>query len=133
MNFSQNETQTMIAQTVRDFCDQHIRPHIMEWDEAQTFPVEAMKKLGELGLMGILVPEEYGGSGLGYDEYVTAITELGRVDPSVALSIRTSVAPDLSGASGLGHGVVFAGRQPQYRALGRTQTHHLVRHLHAHS
>jgi len=87
MNFSQNETQTMIAQTVRDFCDQHIRPHIMEWDEAQTFPVEAMKKLGELGLMGILVPEEYGGSGLGYDEYVTAITELGRVDPSVALSM----------------------------------------------
>jgi alkylation response protein AidB-like acyl-CoA dehydrogenase len=87
MNFSQNETQTMIAQTVRDFCDQHIRPHIMEWDEAQTFPVEAMKKLGELGLMGILVPEEYGGSGLGYDEYVTAITELARVDPSVALSM----------------------------------------------
>lgn len=87
MNFSQNETQTMIAQTVRDFCDQHIRPYIMEWDEAQTFPVEAMKKLGELGLMGILVPEEYGGSGLGYDEYVTAITELGRVDPSVALSM----------------------------------------------
>ena len=87
MNFSQNETQTMIAQTVRDFCDQHIRPYIMEGDEAQTFPVEAMKKLGELGLMGILVPEEYGGSGLGYDEYVTAITELGRVDPSVALSM----------------------------------------------
>ena len=87
MNFSQNETQTMIAQTVRDFCDQHIRPHIMEWDEAQIFPMEAMKKLGELGLMGILVPEEYGGSGLGYDEYVTAITELGRVDPSVALSM----------------------------------------------
>lgn len=87
MNFLQNETQTMIAQTVRDFCDQHIRPHIMEWDEAQTFPLEAMKKLGELGLMGILVPEEYGGSGLGYDEYVTAITELGRVDPSVALSM----------------------------------------------
>ncbi|CAI8266867.1 MAG: Acyl-CoA dehydrogenase [Flavobacteriia bacterium] len=87
MNFLQNETQTMIAQTVRDFCDQHIRPHIMEWDEAQTFPMEAMKKLGELGLMGILVPEEYGGSGLGYDEYVTAITELGRVDPSVALSM----------------------------------------------
>lgn len=87
MDFSRNETQRMIAQTVRDFCDQHIRPHIMEWDEDQTFPVEAMKKLGELGLMGILVPEEYGGSGLGYDEYVTAITELGRVDPSVALSM----------------------------------------------
>lgn len=87
MNFSQSETQKMIAETVRDFCEQHIRPHIMEWDESQTFPIEAMKKLGELGLLGVLVPQEYGGSGLTYDEYVTAITELGRVDPSVALSM----------------------------------------------
>jgi alkylation response protein AidB-like acyl-CoA dehydrogenase len=87
MNFSQSETQKMIAETVRDFCEQHIRPHIMEWDEAQTFPVETMKKLGELGLLGVLVPEEYGGAGLTYDEYVTAILELGRVDPSVALSM----------------------------------------------
>lgn len=87
MNFSQSETQKMIAETVRDFCEQHISPHIMEWDESQTFPIEAMKKLGELGLLGVLVPQEYGGSGLTYDEYVTAITELGRVDPSVALSM----------------------------------------------
>lgn len=87
MNFSQSETQKLIAETVRDFCEQHIRPHIMEWDESQTFPIEAMKKLGELGLLGVLVPQEYGGSGLTYDEYVTAITELGRVDPSVALSM----------------------------------------------
>lgn len=87
MNFSQSETQKMIAETVRDFCEHHIRPHIMEWDESQTFPLDAMKKLGELGLLGVLVPQEYGGSGLTYDEYVTAITELGRVDPSVALSM----------------------------------------------
>lgn len=87
MNFTQSETQKMIAETVRDFCEQHIRPNIMEWDEAQTFPVETMKKLGELGLLGVLVPEEYGGSGLTYNEYVTAITELGRVDPSIALSM----------------------------------------------
>lgn len=87
MNFDHSETQNMIAETVRDFCEQYIRPHIMEWDEAQTFPVEAMKKLGELGLLGVLVPEEYGGAGLTYDEYVTAITELGKVDPSVALSM----------------------------------------------
>lgn len=87
MNLTQSETQKMIAETVRDFCEQHIRPNIMEWDEAQTFPVETMKKLGELGLLGVLVPEEYGGSGLTYNEYVTAITELGRVDPSIALSM----------------------------------------------
>jgi len=87
MHFGKTETQEMIAQTVRDFCEQNIKPHIMEWDEAQTFPVEAMKKLGELGLLGVLVPEEYGGSGLTYDEYVTAIVELSRVDPSVGLSM----------------------------------------------
>lgn len=87
MNLTQSETQKMIAETVRDFCEQHIRPNIMEWDEAQTFPVDTMKKLGELGLLGVLVPEEYGGSGLTYNEYVTAITELGRVDPSIALSM----------------------------------------------
>ena len=87
MNFGKTETQEMIAQTVRDFCEQHIKPNIMEWDEAQTFPIDAMKKLGELGLLGILVPEEFGGSGLTYDEYVTAIVELAKVDPSVGLSM----------------------------------------------
>ena len=87
MNFSATETQKMIADTVRSFCDQHIKPNMMEWDESQTFPVEAMKKLGELGLLGVLVPSEYGGAGLTYDEYVTAIIELSRVDPSVGLSM----------------------------------------------
>jgi alkylation response protein AidB-like acyl-CoA dehydrogenase len=85
--FGQTETQKMIAETVRDFCAQHITPNIMEWDEAQTFPKEALQKLGELGLMGVLVPEEYGGAGLSYTEYVTAITEISRVDPSVGLSM----------------------------------------------
>ena len=87
LDFGQTETQKMIAETVRDFCAQHITPHIMEWDEAQTFPLEVFKKLGELGLMGVLVPEEYGGAGLSYTEYVTAITELSRVDPSIGLSM----------------------------------------------
>jgi alkylation response protein AidB-like acyl-CoA dehydrogenase len=87
MDLSYSETQEMIAQTVRDFAEQHIKPQMMEWDENQIFPVEAMKKLGELGLLGVLVPEVYGGAGLTYDEYVTAIVELGRVDPSVALSM----------------------------------------------
>lgn len=87
MDLSYSETQEMIAQTVRDFAEQHIKPQMMEWDENQIFPVDAMKKLGELGLLGVLVPEVYGGAGLTYDEYVTAIVELGRVDPSVALSM----------------------------------------------
>ncbi len=87
LSFGITETQKMIAETVRDFCAQHITPNIMEWDEAQTFPKEALQKLGELGLMGVLVPEEYGGAGLSYTEYVTAITEVSRVDPSVGLSM----------------------------------------------
>lgn len=87
LDFGQTETQKMIAETVRDFCAQNITPHIMEWDEAQTFPVEVFKKLGGLGLMGVLVPEEYGGAGLTYTEYVTAIVELSRVDPSIGLSM----------------------------------------------
>ncbi len=60
-----NDNQRMIAQMVRDFSEKEIRPHFMEWDEAQFFPVKTMKKMGELGLMGVLVPEEYGGSGFG--------------------------------------------------------------------
>ena len=87
LSFGMTETQKMIAETVKDFCGQHITPNIMEWDEAQTFPVEVFRKLGELGLMGVLVPEEYGGAGLTYTEYVTAITELSRVDPSIGLSM----------------------------------------------
>lgn len=87
MNFDYNETQSMIAQSIRDFAEQNIRPHIMEWDEAQVFPVPLFKKLGEMGFMGILVPHELGGSGLGYHEYVTIIEEISKVDPSIGLSV----------------------------------------------
>ena len=87
MNFEYNETQSMIAQSIRDFAEQNIRPHIMEWDEAQTFPIPLFKKLGEMGFMGVLVPEELGGSGLGYHEYITIIEEISKVDPSIGLSI----------------------------------------------
>lgn len=87
MNFSLTENQIMIADTVRKFAEEKIRPVMMKYDESQEFPLEIFKALGELGLMGVLVPEEYGGSGLGYFEYVTAITELGRVDGSIALSM----------------------------------------------
>lgn len=87
MEFQLSENQQLIAQTVRDFADKNIRPKMMEWDESQHFPVETFKKLGELGLMGVLVPENYGGAGLGYFEYVTAISELARVCGSVGLSM----------------------------------------------
>ncbi len=87
MDFKPTENQEMIAQTVRDFAEKNIRPYLMDWDESQTFPIEVFKKLGELGLMGVLVPEEYGGAGLGYFEYVTAIQELARVCGSVGLSM----------------------------------------------
>ncbi|PAM95652.1 acyl-CoA dehydrogenase [Flavobacterium sp. IR1] len=87
MNFNSNETQLMIAQSIKEFADKNIRPHIMEWDEAQIFPVDLFKKIGEMGFMGVLVPEEYGGSGLGYHEYITVVEEISKVDPSIGLSV----------------------------------------------
>ncbi len=87
LSFAPTENQTMIAQMVRDFAEKHIRPHVMEWDESQVFPVDVFKKLGELGLMGVLVPQEYGGSGFGYHEYITVITEVAKVCGSIGLSL----------------------------------------------
>lgn len=81
------ENQVMIAQMVRDFGSQHIKPHMMRWDETQEFPRDIFRQLGELGLMGVLVPQEYGGSGFGYPEYVTAIAELSKIDGSIGLSM----------------------------------------------
>ncbi|RZL32851.1 MAG: acyl-CoA dehydrogenase [Pedobacter sp.] len=86
-NFSETETQVNVKAMVRDFAEKHIRPNIMEWDEAQFFPVDLFKQLGEMGLMGVLVPEEYGGSGLGYQEYVDVIVEVARVCGSIGLSV----------------------------------------------
>jgi alkylation response protein AidB-like acyl-CoA dehydrogenase len=87
MELVATENQTMIAQMVRDFGAQHIKPHMMKWDESQEFPIDVFHKLGELGLMGVLVPQEYGGSGFGYTEYVTAIAELSKIDGSIGLSM----------------------------------------------
>ncbi|MNX20974.1 Acyl-CoA dehydrogenase [compost metagenome] len=87
MNFDYNETQLMIAQSIKDFAEKNIRPYIMEWDESQIFPISLFKQLGEMGFMGVLVPEEYGGSGLGYHEYITVIEEISKVDPSIGLSV----------------------------------------------
>ena len=87
MDFELNENQKMITQMVRDFADKNIRPRIMEWDESQEFPVDIMRELGKLGLLGVLVPEEYGGSGFGYMEYITAVSEISRVCGSIGLSV----------------------------------------------
>ena len=80
------ENQIIIRDTIKDFAEKNIRPVIMEYDEAQKFPMEIMKQLGELGFLGILVPEEFGGAGLGYIEYALIIEELSKVDPSIGLS-----------------------------------------------
>lgn len=87
MNFEMNENQNMIMQMIRDFGEKEIKPNIMKWDESQEFPVDLFKKMGELGLMGVLVPTDLGGSGFGYFEYVTAIEELSAIDPSIGLSM----------------------------------------------
>jgi alkylation response protein AidB-like acyl-CoA dehydrogenase len=87
MDFNYNENQKLIAEMIRSFSAKEIIPNIKNWDDNQIFPVPVFKKLGELGLMGVLVPQEYGGSGFGYAEYVTAIEELAKVDPSIGLSM----------------------------------------------
>ena len=87
MNFNATDTQLQIAEMIRDFGNKHIRPNMMEWDEQQIFPVDVFKKLGELGLMGVLVPEAYGGSGLSYFEYVTVVSEIAKVCSSIGLSV----------------------------------------------
>ena len=87
ISFEENENQGMIAEMVKSFGDKEIRPHMMDWDESQEFPIQLFHKLGTLGLMGVLVPQEYGGSGFGYHEYVTAIVELSKIDGSIGLSM----------------------------------------------
>ena len=87
MNFSQNELTDHVAQVARDFAIKNIHPHVMEWDEAQHFPKDVMQEMGKLGLMGIFVPEQYGGSGFGYFEYVAAIVEVSKICGSIGLSL----------------------------------------------
>jgi alkylation response protein AidB-like acyl-CoA dehydrogenase len=87
MNFETSEITLQVAQTARDFAIQNIKPHVMEWDESQEFPLHIFKKLGELGMMGVLVPEQYGGAGLSYFEYKTIIEEIAKVCGSIGLSV----------------------------------------------
>ncbi len=87
MDFITNELTEQVAQSAKDFAIQHIKPHLMEWDESQEFPVHIFKELGKLGLMGVLVPEAYGGTGLGYFEYSAVIQEVAKVCGSIGLSL----------------------------------------------
>lgn len=87
MSFFNAENIKMIVETARDFAEKNIRPYVMEWDEKQIFPKELFHKLGEMGFMGIVIPEEYGGSGLGYHEYVAILDEISQIDPSIGLSV----------------------------------------------
>jgi alkylation response protein AidB-like acyl-CoA dehydrogenase len=87
MNFDYSETQNMVVASAKDFAELYIKPYVMEWDEAQIFPIDVFKKAGELGFMGVLVPVEYGGSGMGYHEYISIIVEISKIDPSIGLSL----------------------------------------------
>ncbi len=116
MDFTSNENQEMIAKMVRDFGDKNIRPKMMEWDESQEFPIEVFKKLGELGLMGVLVPQEYGGSGFGYFEYVTAIEELSKIDGSIGLSMAAH------NSLCTGHIMYFANEEQKKKYLPKLAT-----------
>src|SRR6187431_22183 len=87
MNFQPSEVTQHIGQTAKDFAHQYIKPHVMEWDETQEFPVQCFKEMGKLGLMGVLVPEQYGGAGLSYFEYKIIIEEISKVCGSIGLSL----------------------------------------------
>ena len=87
MDFEYTPEQIQLRKSVREFAEAEIAPHVMEWDEAQTFPLEVIKKLGKLGYMGSIFPEELGGAGLGYIEYAIIIEELSRVDGSVGIIV----------------------------------------------
>lgn len=116
MNFDMNENQQMIAQMIRDFGAKEITPFRKEWDDQQHFPVELFKKLGELGLMGVLVPTEYGGSGFGYFEYVTAIAELAKLDPAIGLSMAAH------NSLCTGHILMFGNEEQKHKYIPKLAT-----------
>lgn len=116
MNFETSELTLQVAMTARDFANQQIRPYVMQWDETQEFPLQTFKEMGKLGLMGVLIPEEYGGSGLSYFEYVTIIQEIARVCGSVGLSL----AAHNSLCSG--HILSFANEEQKKRYLPKLAT-----------
>ncbi len=116
IDFEETENQKMISQMVRDFGAKEIVPRIMQWDESQEFPIDLFKKMGNLGLMGVLVPEQYGGSGFGYAEYVTAISEIGRIDGSIGLSVAAH------NSLCIGHILQFASEEQKMKYLPKLAT-----------
>jgi alkylation response protein AidB-like acyl-CoA dehydrogenase len=116
MDFSFTENQKMVQQMCQDFAEKEIRPNMMKWDESQEFPVPLFKKLGELGLMGVLVPEEYGGSGMTYDEYIVVVSELARVCGSIGLSVAAH------NSLCTGHIMYFANDEQKQRWLPKLAT-----------
>ncbi|HEV7329915.1 MAG TPA: acyl-CoA dehydrogenase family protein [Flavisolibacter sp.] len=116
MNFETNEITAQVAQIARDFAQQHIKSHVMEWDETQEFPVHIFKALGELGMMGVLVPEQYGGAGLSYFEYKAIIEEIAKVDGSIGLSVAAH------NSLCTGHILAFGNEEQKQRWLPRLAT-----------
>src|SRR5215203_231366 len=116
MNFETSEITQQVAQTARDFAQQNIRPHVMEWDESQEFPLAVFRKLGELGMMGVLVPEQYGGAGLSYFEYKTVIEEIAKVDGSIGLSVAAH------NSLCTGHILLFANEEQKQKYLPKLAT-----------
>jgi alkylation response protein AidB-like acyl-CoA dehydrogenase len=115
-DFSMSENQQMVGQMAKDFAEKHIRPHVMEWDEVQHFPVELFKKLGELGMMSVFVPEQYGGSGFGYFEYVTVIQEISKVCGSIGLSVAAH------NSLCTGHILAFGSEEQKHKWLPKLAT-----------
>jgi alkylation response protein AidB-like acyl-CoA dehydrogenase len=115
-NFSISENQELIRKMVGDFAEKNIRPKVMEWDEVQHFPLEVFKQLGELGLMGVLVPEVYGGSGFGYQEYVDVIVGISKVCGSIGLSLAAH------NSLCTGHIMTFANEEQKQRWLPKLAT-----------
>jgi alkylation response protein AidB-like acyl-CoA dehydrogenase len=109
--FEMTENLKMVRDLARNFAEKEIRPHVMKYDEAQEFPLEISRKLGELGFMGVVVPEAYGGSGFGYPEYIAIIEEISKVDPSVGLSVAAH------NSLGVGHIYLFGSEEQKRKYL----------------
>jgi len=116
MNFQASEITLQIANAARDFSQRHIRPHVMQWDESQEFPVHVFKELGKLGMMGVLVPEEYGGTGMSYYEYKVVIEEISKVCGSIGLSVAAH------NSLCTGHILKFANEDQRKKYLPRLAT-----------
>ncbi len=116
MDFAVEEITAQVKETARNFAEQYIRPHIMEWDEAQTFPVETFKELGKLGMMGLLVPEEYGGAGLSYFEYKEVIEEIAKVCGAIGLSVAAHNSLCTN------HILLFGNEEQKYKYLPKLAT-----------